>query len=155
MFLALVIQCMASYHRIPCVSHSCWFFRSLSLFLLDILLLGLKISPKQSLIDCNSSFCTSLLHGGLDALLFTKFSQMQMLFFDLRIPNGLEAYLTLYLPHEGCLFRLHQLTSALHNMDGIHIVALLYDHLTKIGHSCVKILAVLLWLGLDNTNCCF
>ena len=37
-------------------------------------------------------------------------------------------------------------------MDRLHIVALLHD--TKIIHSCIKILAILFWLGLKNHEWC-
>ena len=56
---------------------------------------------------------------------------------------------------KGCHFRLCSWTSSLNNIYRLHIIAFLCDHMTKIRHSHVKILAILLWLSPDNTFCCF
>ena len=41
------------------------------------------------------------------------------------------------------------------NMDGLHIVALLCDYLTKIRDTYVKIFIIPFWLDPDNNDHCF
>ena len=71
-----------------------------------------------------------------------------------RILDCLRVLLTLYLSCEGHHFRFIWLTSGLRKTDGLHCLAILGDYLTKKRHSCIKILVILLWLGLDNIGYC-
>ena len=67
----------------------CWLGRSLSLFLLNFLLLELKVNHDLSLQSRKSGFCTRLPCIGFDVLFFTQFSHLYLLLFEHRIPNYL------------------------------------------------------------------
>ena len=142
--------CLASYHRIPSVSPRCCFFGIISLFLYDILLLGLRINIKLRLKGTNSSFFARVVSSRLDGLLFIQFSHLHLLFFGHRISDCLEVLLTLNLPYEGLCW----LISGLSNMDRLHTIALLHDHLTMMRYCGIKILTTLLWLGPNNNDYC-
>ena len=99
-------------------------------------------------LTSTATILTSLLDCSL------QFSQIHLLLFGHRTPDCLGVDLTFNLPHERCLFRLCKLTSGHSNMDGLHIITLLHAHLNKVRHHSIKIIATLVWLGLDHINHC-
>ena len=115
----LAAQCLVSHCIIPPVSPPCWFFGSFPLFPLNITLLGLRNNPELCLKSSDYSLQMRLLHGRLDALSFAQFSHLYLLLFCHGIPDCHGVLLTLYLPHEGCHFRLHWLTLNFGNTEGL------------------------------------
>ena len=101
-----------------------------------------------------STLGTSVLLDEFDALLFMQFSHLHLLFSGHGVPDCPGVLITHYFPCEGSHLGLCWLTFGLHNMDGLHWIALLYDHLAKIRHCCVKICAIFFFLGYDNIDCC-
>ena len=107
-------------------------FGSLFLFIHDILLK-----------DSYPSICAWLLSGGIDAILFSKFSNLHLLLSGHGISDCFKVPLKLFHSHERCHFRLCWLTHDHYNMNKLHIVAVLYDHLTKVRHHSIQIIAIL------------
>ena len=105
-----------------------------SLSLHNITYFRVRMNPELHFKGSNSSLCDRLLGGGLDALSFLQFSSMHLLLSGHIILDWIGVLLTLYLPCGRCHLRLCCLIPGLYNMDRLHIVALLYDHLTKIRH---------------------
>ena len=68
-FLTFATWCLVSYNRIPSVSSSHCFCRSLSLFLHDITFLGERMYSELGLEGSSYCFCTRLCRGRFDTFL--------------------------------------------------------------------------------------
>ena len=131
-----------------------WVTKGFSLFLPHAASLGVLLSflwhwPAPD----DSSFCNSWPSGKLDALFLPQLSELHLLLCCHRIPDCLRVLFAFYFPHKARHFRPHWLTSSFCNMEGLHRRAFLHDHLTQIGHCCIKIWAILFWLAPNNIDC--
>ena len=70
------------------------------------------------------------------------------------LETALRYFSIFHFPHKVHHLRPHWLTSNFCNMDRLHRRAFLCNHLTQMGLICIKICAILLWLGLNNIDHC-
>ena len=84
----------------------------------------------------------------------SQFSHMHLIFSEKITLDYIGVFLSYSLLQESHYFRLFWLISGFCNMDGLHNTALLHDHLTKIKHGGMKIIAILVGscLQLSTSN---